>query len=264
MLGRVSAFSLAFHTISVVGLLYIAIPLLVIVIAPLGDTGFVQFPPQGLTLKWYVAALHDGRYLASALTSLKIACLTTVASGVIGIMTAFGLSRRAFLGSALLEQLFLSPLILPGLVLAVALTQFFAHIGWQADTARLVLAHTLACTPFVIRVALPLFRQYDQSLDEAALSLGASHLAAFFLVFLPVVKTGVVSGCAIAFIMSFDELVLTLFLGHPSEPTLPVMMYSSVLMGFNPVVAAVSGLLILAATTLLILSEFIGGRRRRA
>ena len=189
MLDRLSAFSVAIYAFALLAACYILLPIFVIVIAPLGDTGYLQFPPAGFTLKWYQAAFADNRYFASFLTSLWIATLTTVVSTVLGVLAAVGLSRGKFPGRAFLDQFFLSPLILPSLVLAVALSFTFSQIGWKVGTARLVLAHSLVCIPFVIRVTLPLFRQLDPTIEEAALSLGASRIGAFFFVFLPVMRT---------------------------------------------------------------------------
>jgi putative spermidine/putrescine transport system permease protein len=247
--------------LSTLAFLYLLLPLLVIVIAPLGATGYLAFPPQGLTLKWYAAALNDPRYLGALLVSLRIAVISAAISCVIGIASAYALTRYEFPGRRLLEAVFLSPLILPSLVLAVALTLFFTRTGLLAGTWRLVAAHVVVCTPYVLRVSLPVLRRFDHTLEEAARNLGATQLATFFLVVLPIVRPGIIAGTALAFITSFDEVVLALFLAQPGEPTLPVVIYSAVQLGFEPPVAAVSGLLILATLALMLLYHFLSGRR---
>ncbi len=243
---------------------YLLLPILVVVAAPLGDTGYLAFPPRGLTFKWYAAALHDTRYLSALAVSLRIALTSALIACTIGVAAAYGLTRFSFPGRRLLEAIFLSPLILPTLVLAVGLTLFFTRTGLLVGSWKLVAAHVIVCTPYVLRVSLPVLRRFDRSLEEAARNLGASPVMAFFLVVLPVVRPGIVAGTVLAFITSFDEVVLALFLAEPGAPTLPVMIYSAVQLGFEPSVAAVSGLLVLATLGLMILYHLLGtfgGRR---
>lgn len=225
---------------------YLLLPILVVVAAPLGDTGYLAFPPRGLTLKWYAVALHDTRYLTALLVSLRIAVVSAFIACTLGVSAAYALTRFDFPGRRLLEAVFLSPLILPTLVLAVGLTLFFTRTGFLTGPWKLVAGHVIVCTPYVLRVSLPVLRRFDRSLEEAARNLGASPVAAFFLVVLPVVRPGIVAGTVLAFITSFDEVVLALFLAEPGAPTLPVTIYSAVQLGFEPSVAAVSGLLVLA------------------
>lgn len=253
-----SPFGLLLTAVCIVAFVYLILPILVVVVAPLGDTGYLAFPPQGFTLRWYAAALEDTRYLGGFLTSLRIGVIVALLSTVIGVMAAYGISRYAFPGKALAEALFLSPLILPTLVFAVALSLFFTRTGLLSGDSRLIMGHVIICTPYVIRVTLPVLRRFDRTLEEAAQNLGASPLQSFFLILLPVVKTGIVAGCAMAFITSFDEVVLALFLASPGEPTLPVMIYSAVQLGFEPTVAAVSGLLVLLTCVFMVIYQLLG------
>jgi putative spermidine/putrescine transport system permease protein len=242
---------------------YVLLPILVIVIAPLGATGYLAFPPQGLTLKWYQAALNDQRYLTAVMVSLRIAVASALIACVIGIASAYALTRYEFPGRRLLEALFLSPLILPSLVLAVGLTLFFTRTGLLTGPWRLIAAHVVVCTPYVLRVSLPVLRRFDRSLEEAARNLGATPFQTFFLVVLPVVRPGIVAGTVLAFITSFDELVLALFLAEPGTPTLPVTIYSAVQLGFDPSVAAVSGLLIIATFAVMLLYHLLNALRQQ-
>ena len=246
-----------------IAFVYVLLPILVIVIAPLGATGYLAFPPQGLTLKWYQAALNDQRYLTAVMVSLRIAVASALIACVIGIASAYALTRYEFPGRRLLEALFLSPLILPSLVLAVGLTLFFTRTGLLTGPWRLIAAHVVVCTPYVLRVSLPVLRRFDRSLEEAARNLGATPFQTFFLVVLPVVRPGIVAGTVLAFITSFDELVLALFLAEPGTPTLPVTIYSAVQLGFDPSVAAVSGLLIIATFAVMLLYHLLSALRQQ-
>lgn len=242
---------------------YLLLPILVVVIAPLGATGYLAFPPQGLTLKWYQAALNDTRYLSALVVSLRIAVASAVIACAIGIACAYALTRYEFPGRRVLEAMFLSPLILPTLVLAVGLTLLFTRTGLLSGPWRLIAAHVVVCTPYVLRVSLPVLRRFDRSLEEAARNLGATPFQTFFLVVLPVVRPGIVAGTVLAFITSFDEVVLALFLAEPGTPTLPVTIYSAVQLGFDPSVAAVSGLLIIATFAVMVLYHLLSALRQQ-
>lgn len=237
-------FGLALWALAILAFVYLIGPLVVIVISSFGDTGYLVFPPRGWSLAAYRQALANPRYLDGFLTSVRIASTVTVLSTAIGIAAAYALVRYPFRGSRLIESLFLSPLVLPGLVLAVALTIFFSRQRLLVGTDRLILAHLTLCVPCVLRVAIPVFQRYDRALEEAALNLGASPVAAFFLVTLPVVRPGIVAAAALAFIMSFDEVELSVFLASPRQQPLTVALYAAVQLAFEPSLAAVSAILI--------------------
>lgn len=241
---------------------YLLLPIAVIVIAPFGDTGYLAFPPQGFTLRWYAAAFEDGRYLTAFLLSLRLAAVTAAISTVLGVCAAYAITRYKFPGAKALEALFLSPLILPTLVMAVALTTYFTHSGMPTGLWRLVAAHSIVCIPYVIRIVLPLLARFDRSLEEAALNLGATPVVSFFLILMPVIRPALISGGMMAFVTSFDEVVLALFLVVPGQTTLPVMIYSSVQLGFEPMVAAVAGLLVGLTAIAMVLFHIFGLRTR--
>lgn len=257
-----SPLGLAFLALAALAMLYLLAPIAVVVASPLGETGYLAFPPRGLTLKWYAAALDDGRYFSAFLLSLQLAAATAVLASLAGMCAAYAITRYRFFGARALEALFLSPLILPTLVMAVALTTYFARSGMPTGLWRLVAAHSIVCIPYVIRIVLPLLQRFDKSLEEAALSLGASPLQAFLLVLVPVIRPALAAGAAMAFITSFDEVVLALFLSVPGQTTLPVMIYSSVQLGFEPVVAAVAGLLVCLTGIVMVLFHVFGLRTR--
>jgi putative spermidine/putrescine transport system permease protein len=254
-------FGLFLWMMAVVVFVYILGPLVVIVASSFGATGYLTFPPQGFSLASYQKALGDARYVNGFLTSVKIATIVTVLSSAIGIAAAYALVRYPFRGARLIESLFLSPLILPGLVLAVALTIFFSRHPILRGTDRLILAHLVICVPCVIRVAIPVLQRFDRALEEAALNLGATPLSAFFLVTLPVLRPGIVAAAALAFIMSFDEVELSVFLASPREQPLTVALYSAVQLAFEPPLAAVSAILIFLVLAIMLATHLIGRLR---
>jgi putative spermidine/putrescine transport system permease protein len=253
----------ALGVISLIVLLYLVLPIVVVVGSALGSTGYLAFPPHGFTLHWFGIALRDPRYIQAFLTSLIVAGCSTAFSLLLGIPAAYALARYRFPFRRLIETLLMLPLILPALVLSIALTLGFSRIGFIAGTPRLVLAHLVLCTPYVVRVALPVLQRLDVALEEAAQNLGASPLATLWLVTLPAVRPGAIAAAVLAFIVSFDELDLAIFLAAPRAPTLPVVIYSSVQLGIDPTIGAVSALLVLLATCGMVLYQ-LGLLRRRA
>jgi putative spermidine/putrescine transport system permease protein len=241
--------------LAAVTFVYLLGPILVIVGSALGTTDYLVFPPHGLTLKWFEAALAEPRYVAAFLTSLGIAVAATALSLGFGLPAAYALARYRFPGRRLIEAALLMPLVLPALVLSIALTLLFSRIGFTAGGLRLVVAHMVICTPYVVRVALPVLQRLDPAQEEAARNLGATPLAGFFLVVLPAIRPGAIAAATLAFIVSFDEIDLAIFLADPRAPTLPVTIYSAIQLGIDPTVAAVSALLVLLAAVAMTLYQ---------
>jgi putative spermidine/putrescine transport system permease protein len=240
-------------TLSALAFVYILGPLAVIIASSFGDTGYIAFPPEGFSFRWYHAALTDPRYVGGFFISLRLASTVALLSLVIGTLAAVALTR--------LEALFLSPLILPTLVLAVALTLFFANTPLlPGGTPRLIAGHLLVGVPLVLRVMLPVLRRVDRSVEEAAQNLGASPIKAFLLVTLPALRPGLFAAAALAFIFSFDEVEMALFVGSAREAPLTVVLYGAAQMQFDPTVVAASSLLIMLAGVLMLLQQVFARR----
>jgi putative spermidine/putrescine transport system permease protein len=242
--------------------LFLLAPIIVIVASSFGSTGFLAFPPQGLSLRWYVQALGSGDYLGPFQTSLTIAVSVAILATIVGTLAALALVRFQFPGRDLLAAAFLSPLMLPTLVLAVALLLLASKLGVPATSQRLVAAHLVITVPYVLRTTMPVLERFDRTLEEAAQNLGAGPRATFFLVTLPIIRPGIAAGALFAFMISFDELVLALFLAGTRSPTLPIKIYSAVQLGLDPTVAAVATLLIGLTTAILLLGQVAFGVRR--
>jgi putative spermidine/putrescine transport system permease protein len=236
---------------------YLIGPLLVIVASSFGATGYLAFPPRGFSFAAYQQALANPRYLDGFLVSLRIALIVASLSTVVGVLAAYGLTRWRFSGARLIEQMFLSPLVLPGLVLAVAMTIFFSRQKLIVGSDRLILAHLVLGVPCVLRVALPVLQRFDRALEEAAMNLGATPIAAFFLVTLPAIRAGVLAAFALAFIISFDEVEMAVFLASPREAPLTAVLFAQAQYSFEPSLAAVSALLILAVFGFMLAVQFL-------
>jgi putative spermidine/putrescine transport system permease protein len=250
--------------LALVTLLYLLGPIVVVVGSALGETSYLAFPPHGLTLRWFAAAVADTRYVHAFETSVLVACAATMLSVGIGLPTAYALARCEFRGRRAIEAAILMPLVLPAIVLSVALTLLFSRVGFTSGSMRLVVAHLVICVPYVVRVALPVLQRLDATLEEAARNLGASAAATFLLVTLPVIRPGAIAAATLAFIVSFDEIDLAIFLADPRAPTLPVTIYSAIQLGIDPTVAAVSALMVLLAAAAMALYQLALWRRSAA
>ena len=229
-----------FRAITVVTFVYLLVPAAIVVLAGLNSGNYLRFPPEGLSLKWIEDFFRSDVFLSAYLFSLRLAFVAMVISTIIGTLTAIFITRVAFPGRGLVRAFFLAPLLLPGLVLGLALYTYFLNlpIGLSRSFWGLLIGHVLVCTPFVIGTVSAALYGFDRSLEEAARSLGAGPLRAFFSVTLPSIKSGISAGSLFAFIVSFGQFDLSLFLSTPNQTPLPIAMYVSLRYQFEPTAAA--------------------------
>lgn len=243
-------------------LLFLMTPVVVVVFASFSATAYLTIPPQGWTLRWFAQVLNDPTYLAAIVFSLELAVVATAVASALAIPACYALHNRWVPFSGAISAFVLSPLIFPAVVVGVALLQFMSLLGRRGDFAVLALAHVVIVTPYVVRTILAGLAGFDSALEEAARVLGANRLTAFALVALPAIKSSVLAGFVFAFITSFDEATVTLFLLPPGQATLPVTIFSAIDLGVDPSIAAISTLLIAATIALLALTAPLGGARR--
>ena len=237
---------------SILILAFLLTPILIIVPMSFSAAEFLEFPPHGLSLHWYVKYFNSAAWLDATWVSIKVALGATALASVLGTLASFGLTRGNFRGKNLLSALMLAPLIIPGVVIAVALYLLLARVGLVGSTLGLILADTTIALPFVIINLTTSLKLFDRNLERAAASAGASPLRTFYHVTLPMIKPGFVAGALFAFMASFDELIIAIFLSGPATTTLPKRMWDSVLLETDPVIAAISTLLILGTVLVLV------------
>lgn len=245
--------------IALTTLAYLVLPLVVVIGVSLTETKFLAFPPQGLTLSWYAVILENPTYIRSFLTSAGLAALATMAAMLVALPAAIAMTRYTFPGKSALSAVLLSPLVLPHIVIGAALLQFGASIGLVRNFPALLVGHVIIVTPFVLRTLLPLFSHDQLSQEEASRDLGASAWSTFFLVTLPQIKAGLVSGGVFAFITSFINVELSIFNTTSTLNTIPVQLFNYVQYSVDPSIAAVSSLTILAAAIAIILIDWLIG-----
>ena len=240
---------------------YLLAPTLVIVPMSFTEAEILSFPPQGLSLQWYEHMLTDHQWSTAMVNSLIVAVLTAALATVLGTLAALGLSRGRFPGRSLVNGLVLSPLIVPVVVIAIGMFGLFVQWKISGSVLGLVLAHTALALPFVVVNVGTSLQTMDRNLELAAANLGANPRRSFMHITLPIILPGVVAGAIFAFITSWDEVVVAIFMTSARFRTLPVEMWEQVRQVVDPTVAAVSTTLLVVTTGLLLLLVFV---RRQA
>ncbi|MCA0303045.1 MAG: ABC transporter permease [Proteobacteria bacterium] len=237
-----------------VGVIYffLMLPLLVVFPISLSSAPYLQFPPPGLSWQWYERYLDDPQWIDATWRSITVGCGTAALALLLGVPLAFSLVRGRFRGRALVDRLALAPMIVPTIILSVSVYGIFAKLKLIGTWYGLVLAHTVLALPFVVLVLSAGLRDFDRALEQAAEGLGASRWRTLARVTLPLLRPSLVSAGLLAFISSFDELVVALFLAG-TNMTLPKKMFDNILMEIDPTIAAVSVIQILLVSIVLVL-----------
>lgn len=231
-------------------------PLIVIVSVSFGDSAAFQFPPTQLSLRWYAELFYSSAFVRAFFSvSLAAGVIAASISTILGVLAAIGLSRYDFRWKRSLEAFFLTPLFVPEILLAAALYLAFLFAEVQISFTTLVASHIVVCAPYVIRSVTAGLAGVDPRLEEAAMSLGASRPAAFVKVTVPLLQSSIVSGAVFAFIISFSDINLALFLAGPDAATLPMYIYSQIQYESTPAVAAAATLQVVVIGFLIVLVQ---------
>jgi putative spermidine/putrescine transport system permease protein len=259
MIGRAT-----FNVTWMLVLAFLALPILVVAALSFSSASYLTFPPPAFGIRWYWTYLHSSEWLASTWLSLGVAACVVVLATTLGTVASLGLARLSPTLRALMAGLILSPLILPGIVVAIGIYYVFARYHLVGTMAGLVLAHTCLAVPFVVISVSASLAGLDRQLEHAALSLGATPWGAFRQVTLPLIRPGVLVGALFAFITSFDELIVALFLSGSGAITLPRRMWDDLRFAIDPTIAAVSTLTILLSATLLLVAHVLRSRATKS
>lgn len=238
---------------------FLLAPLAVVVGVSFTESSFLKFPPAGFSLQWYEAVVSNPLYIDAFWLSIQIAALGTIAALVLGVPASLILVRKRFFGSGAISAIFLSPLILPTVVLGVAVLQYASAFGFAKSFFALLVGHTVLIIPYVVRATLVSLAEFDLASEEAAQDLGATTLETLFLVTLPQIKPGVIAGGLLGFIISWINVEVSIFNSTSATVTLPVRIFNQVQATVDPSMAAVSAVTIYFAVILVFaLDYFIG------
>ncbi|HIE4272040.1 TPA: ABC transporter permease [Pseudomonas aeruginosa] len=239
---------------------FLLLPIVFIVLLSFGSSQWLVFPPPGWTLKWYGQFFANPEWMESALASLKVAVLTTLCAVALGLPCAFALVRGKFPGREALYALFTLPMIVPLVIIAVAVYALFLKLGYTGTLLAFVISHVIVALPFTIISIINSLKLFDQSIEDAAVICGASRLQAIVKVTFPAIRPGIVAGALFAFLVSWDEVVLSVMMASPSLQTLPVKMWSTLRQDLTPVIAVASTLLIGLSIAIMLIAALL--RRR--
>ncbi|GMA27218.1 ABC transporter permease [Arenivirga flava] len=259
---RVDGGAMAFRVIVALSYLFLLAPLLIVVVIAFSSNQYLSFPPEGFTLRWFAELPQQAGFMQGLQTSLITASAATLIVLVIGVSAALALDRYDVPGKAALSSFFLSPLLVPTIVIALGLVLVLGPLGLTNTYESIVLGHIGITLPYVVRTTLMSLATSDTSCEEAARVLGANAFTVFRRVTLPIIRPGVIAGGVIAFIVSFDEAVISLFVAESGRPTLPVQILRYVEYSADAAVAALSVVLIVFSAVVVVVVERLMGLKR--
>jgi putative spermidine/putrescine transport system permease protein len=239
--------------------LFLPAPIVIVAISSFSRTGYLQFPPQQFSVRWYQEFLSSEAWLKPLAISFALALVVAIVTTVFSFLAAFAVTRIRFRGKPAFDTLMLSPLLFPHAAIGVTLLGLLAAVGWVGHYSGILLAHIILCIPFAYRPALNSMRKLDLSVEEAAMSLGARPGYVFRTVTLPLLRSGLVTALLFSFIISFDEVTVSIFLVGPEATTLPTKIFAHIQESASPVVAAISTFLVAITIGLIVLLQRLIG-----
>ena len=259
-----------FRTICVLIFIFLVGPIFVIVPLSFNELPYFTFTPEmlafdpaGYSTKWYREFFTEDSWQRAVQNSFLIAIFATLISTFLGTLAALGLSRPEMPFRKTIMALLISPMIVPLIISAAGMYFFYARIGLASTHFGVILAHAALGIPFVIITVTATLVGFDHSLTRAAASLGSSPSRTFFVVIVPLILPGVISGALLAFITSFDEVVVVLFVGSVEQRTIPWKMFSGIREEIRPTILAVATLLVVVSILLLTMVELLRRRSER-
>jgi putative spermidine/putrescine transport system permease protein len=244
--------------IAILVLAFLIAPILVVVPMSFSPSSFLEFPPQGFSLRWYAAFFSSNEWVGALMRSFQAGVLTAVLSVPLGVAAAYGLQYHKTRLTAFISGALMAPMIAPVIVVAIGIFYLYARLGLVNTLLGLVLAHSVLAVPFVLLTISSGLDQFDANQEMVARTLGATRFTAFRTVTFPQIRPFVLASALFAFITSFDEVVIALFISRGNSSTLPRKMFSSLRDELSPTISAISTLLIaLSLVVALIIAYFL-------
>lgn len=241
-------------------MLFLVAPTLIVIPMSFSGSQYLEFPPRVWSLRWYGNYFGSAAWMAATATSLQAAALTTVIATPIGTMAAYGLHFGQFRAARLLVAVLLTPLIVPVILVGIGVFYVYVKLKLVNTLTGLVIAHSMLAVPLVVMVVMSALRSFDANQERVARSLGASRAKAFLWVTLPQIRFAVISGAALSFLTSFDEIIVSLFVSGGANSTLTRNMFNALRDQVDPTIAAISTLMIIVTSLLLAISQRFGRR----
>ncbi|MDA0802034.1 MAG: ABC transporter permease [Proteobacteria bacterium] len=257
------------YVISSIILFLLIVPSLIVIPMSFSDSQYLEFPPKNLSLRWYENYFFSWKvengfndWMAATRTSLLVAVLTIFVATPIGTLAAYGLTNSSARIRSILFPIMISPMMVPIILVAIGLFYFYVQFNMVNSIPGLVLGHSLVAMPLVLIIVLSALKNYDMNQEKVARSLGASRTRAFIEITLPQIKFSLVSAGLISFLTSFDEIIISLFVAGGDNSTITRSMFLALRDQIDPTIAAISTILIIISSGLLIASQMISGKTR--
>ena len=242
-------------------IVFLAAPVAIIVLVSLNGTDYLMFPPAQLSLRWYRRFLSDASWRRAIWISVQVGGLTMLLATGLGVLAAVALVRGRFRGKNAVYAVLLAPMIVPTIITAIGLYFLVARLRWTGSVVAMALGHTALALPVVVIIVSATLQGFDERLEQAALSLGANRWRAMRKITLPLIGPGVLSAALFAFLTSFDELLIPLFLSGVRSETLSVKVWNTLQYTMEPTIAAVSAVLVGVTGVILGVSALLARRR---
>ena len=250
------------YVVAAIVMFLLVVPTVIVIPMSFSDSQYLEFPPSKWSLRWYTEYFESSKWMRATVTSLQVGVLTMLLATPLGTMAAYALFVSGHRAAQAIFVFLITPMIVPVILIAIGTFYAYGRVGLNNTITGLVLAHTALAAPLVMIVITAALRTYDLNQERVARSLGASRVKAFFVITLPQIKFSVLTAALLSFLTSFDEVIIAIFISGGSNATLTKHMFSALRDYIDPTIAAISTILILISTILLLATQFIGSREK--
>lgn len=249
---RLNYSKIAVYSFASLVLLFLMLPTFIVIPMSFSSSQFLEFPPPGFSYKWYESFFNSTPWVSSFIYSLKIGISSMILATILGTMASLTLARVKGKWVNAIYYLIITPMIVPLIIIAVAVYSFFIQVNLQGSFIGMVIAHTIIAIPYVVITVIGSLKAFDIRIEQAAISLGAHPFIAFMKITVPIISPALISGALFAFIASFDELIVSIFVSGVTSKTLPVRMWEGIRLEIDPTIAAISSILISISVALFV------------
>ncbi|UCH41340.1 MAG: ABC transporter permease [Gammaproteobacteria bacterium] len=250
------------YVVAAIIMLLLVIPTFIVIPMSFSDSQYLEFPPNHWSVRWYDEYFGSSKWMRATVTSFQIGVLTMLVATPLGTAAAYALFVSGHRAARAVFMFLITPMIVPVILIAIGAFYAFGRVGLNNTITGLVLAHTVLAAPLVMIVITAALRSYDLNQELVARSLGASRFKAFFLITLPQIKFSVVTAALLSFLTSFDEVIIAIFVSGGVNATLTKHMFAALRDYIDPTIAAISTIMVLVSSVLLLATQFIGNRQK--
>ena len=250
------------YILAAIIMMLLVIPTFIVIPMSFSDSQYLEFPPNNWSIRWYEVYLESSKWMQATVTSIQVGILTMLLATPLGTMAAYALFVSGHRAARAIFVCLITPMIVPVILIAIGTFYAFGRVGLNNTITGLVMAHTVLAAPLVMIVITSALRNYDLNQERVARSLGATRIKAFFVITLPQIRFSIVTAALLSFLTSFDEVIIAIFVSGGSNATLTKHMFSALRDFIDPTIAAISTIMILVSTTLLLATQFLGPRQK--